>query len=285
MYDVSDLSLISAELRAVSRSATEIILPYQAAIEALRQLRTKRVAVLGWEGVIFSATGEVPFCPRVRGTPSIDRGSDEDWQTYVERSSEFCQRTMEAQREEFSTSPDARLGELLYCLVTLARPSNQRSGRKTIADRIKTEADALRIGLSTGIYTVADVIRWADRLIETRNAPHPAIFALSLAVNEPSANVVSRLFDVPGEAEHTEVLRFLLRDLHRRLDDDPSSAEWIAQSLYRLASSTDWPEDELGAEALYLDDAFELLRTSIYRGSHDDAVSDLREYLRKNGRL
>ena len=268
---MSDLYLISDELRALSRSAVEIILPYDAAVKAVRQLRSKRIALLGWEGLIVSATGKVPFCPRVRGTPSIDRAANEDWEAYVDRSSEFCLETMQAEREAFRASPDARLGELFYCLAPLARPA---SGAST---------GRMKIGLSVGVYTVADVIRWADTIIETRNAPHPAIIAVSLAVNEASQDVSNRLFDVPGEIDHTEALRYVLRDLRHKLDEDPSSAESIARRLYQFASSTFWPEDELGSEAYHLDDAFELLRSGTYRGSYDDAVRDLRDYLHKTG--
>ena len=54
---MSDLYLISDDLRALSRSAVEIILPYDAAVKAVSQVRAKCIALLGWEGLIVSATG------------------------------------------------------------------------------------------------------------------------------------------------------------------------------------------------------------------------------------
>ena len=187
---------------------------------------------------------------------------------------------MQAEREAFLESGDARLGELHYCLVPLTQTP---SGRASGLDRLKTQAEAMRIGLSAGIYTVAGVVRWADTIIETRNAPDPAIIAVSLKGNDPASEVANCLFDVPGNGEYMEALRYVLRDLRRRLDHDPSSAEHIAQCLYQLASTTLWPEDEFGPEAYYLDDTFELLRTGTYRGAHHDAVRDLRDYLLKTG--
>ena len=74
-HAMSDLLLLSAELRARSRSETEIILPYDAAVQAVRQLRSSRIALLGWEGLVITAEGKVVFTDCVRGTASIDRVS------------------------------------------------------------------------------------------------------------------------------------------------------------------------------------------------------------------
>jgi hypothetical protein len=86
-------------------------------VKAVKQLRTQQVALLGWEGVIFGADGHVAVSPGVRGTVSIDREIDEDWDAYVMRSTEFCLQTMQKEHDQFAASPDVSLGELFFCVV------------------------------------------------------------------------------------------------------------------------------------------------------------------------
>jgi len=49
-YMLNDLDLLPNELRILSLIDEEIVLPYEIALQAIEILRTKGVALYGWEG-------------------------------------------------------------------------------------------------------------------------------------------------------------------------------------------------------------------------------------------
>ena len=146
----------------------------------------------------------------------------------------------------------------------------------------KAEAEGLRIALMAGLVRPAEVVEWADRIIEREDNPDAAVIEVALAAHRSINEIAGLLEEIPGEADRTMALRTLLRGLLIALEGNPLSAEPIAQKLYRLARTGEWPEEEFGSEAFWLDDTFELIREGTYRGSFEDAVKDLRDYLRRN---
>lgn len=153
-----------------------------------------------------------------------------------------------------------------------------------MTDERKAEAEALRVGLLAGINAIDDAIRWADSVIESEMKPHPTIIEVALAGSQPINRVLYLLEQVPGEADRSDALKVQMRMMLSRLEGDPTSAEAVAQHLYRLAATGDWPSASFGDEAYWLDDTFDLVRQGIYRGTYADAVNELRGYLRRNSR-
>jgi hypothetical protein len=149
-------------------------------------------------------------------------------------------------------------------------------------DTQKAEAEGLRIALTTGVVGTDKVILWADQIIEREAKPDVAIIEVALAAARPIDEIARLLEQVPGETDRVFALRTVMRDLLGALEADPSSAELVAQKLYRLAATGEWPEQEFGVEAFWLDDTFDLVRTGTYRGKHEDAVKDLRDFLSRN---
>jgi hypothetical protein len=60
----------------------------------------------------------------------------------------------------------------------------------------REQAEELRLALAMGLIEKADVIRWADAIVEAEANPPPWIFDVSLASNESSDAVATRLRDV-----------------------------------------------------------------------------------------
>lgn len=148
------------------------------------------------------------------------------------------------------------------------------------SDRIKTEAEALRLALLSELASPQDVIRWADRTIAEEPTPHISIIDLALALGEGAERLMLRLSDVPGDGSLDAAIRLLLKVLLQRFDGgaDPRT---VAEYLYRLSRTTPWPEEQFGIAPYWLDDLFhpETAFGGIY---YRDALAALREYLMKH---
>lgn len=146
--------------------------------------------------------------------------------------------------------------------------------------QIKTEAEALRLALLSGLASSEDVIAWADRTITDEAVPHITVIDLALAVNEDLDRLAFRLAEVPGEASLADAIQLLLKSLMERLEHgvDPRA---VAEHLYRLARTTDWPEEQFGTEPYWLDDLFP--PASAYGGIYcEESLAALRTYLAKH---
>lgn len=144
----------------------------------------------------------------------------------------------------------------------------------------KTEAEALRLALSSGLVSPQDVIGWADRTIAREPAPHISIIELALAVNEGPDRLALRLSEIAGEDSPHVAIRLLLKGLLQRLARG-SDPRMVAEGLYRLSRTPGWPEEEFGTEPYWLDDLFqpETAFGGVYYG---EALAALREYLTKH---
>jgi hypothetical protein len=94
-------------------------------------------------------------------------------------------------------------------------------------NRLKEEAERLRVGLAFGLLEPADAITWADRLIEEEPGPPDEwLLDISLAhgaekkdwggMPESPKDLLSALQQVPGEANVEEVVRSILDQVRDR---------------------------------------------------------------------
>ncbi|UPW84372.1 hypothetical protein [Lysinibacillus sp. Ag94] len=58
---------------------------------------------------------------------------------------------------------------------------------------IKVTAEVYRLGIMIGFYTVPDVIKWADHVIERFDNPPYEVIAISLSSQEKPIDVCSKL--------------------------------------------------------------------------------------------
>jgi len=109
---------LSAEIVAGSISTSEPILRLGDVKVALDQLRRAGYGIIGWEGIVLYPDGTYGHSfPDILGTESIDRNADEPWNEYVERSVEFCRRTIEQTATDWDGQPDH---ELCYAITFVA---------------------------------------------------------------------------------------------------------------------------------------------------------------------
>jgi hypothetical protein len=115
--------MLPDELMTKSLSDKDIVLPYEAALCAIDLLAASGWALLGWEGWLKYPDGRVGHSARHQGTVSLEKQAGESWGAYVQRSSEFCKRTVMENQEEWNRSPEAADSELYFCL-TIMEPTH-----------------------------------------------------------------------------------------------------------------------------------------------------------------
>lgn len=69
---MSDVDLLPLSLRELSISDKEIVLPLQAALEAINFFESQQIKILGWEGWVKDAQGRVGHGSAPQGTVSLD---------------------------------------------------------------------------------------------------------------------------------------------------------------------------------------------------------------------
>ncbi len=114
---VDELKLLSNDLRSLSISEQEVVLPFDASIKAIEHWRAQGIAMLGWEGWIQYPDGRTGHSVNFQGTISIERRADESWAAYVQRSADFCITTIKEAHEEWSRQPEVVGATLYYCLT------------------------------------------------------------------------------------------------------------------------------------------------------------------------
>jgi hypothetical protein len=147
----------------------------------------------------------------------------------------------------------------------------------------KEDAETLRCGLLAGYTSVPDVVAWADTVIVREPSPDPAFIEIALSEKRHPADVIALLREVRGDVNFVAVRRRLLARMLEVLQADPNQGEAIATWLYRLAMDGELPEADFGWKPCTLDDTFELVRMGV--AAHEDAVSELREYLAKHAHV
>ena len=142
---------------------------------------------------------------------------------------------------------------------------------------VKLAAEVYRIGFSIGVFTIQEVIKWADRVIENLDSPPYEIIDLSLSSKLHTEKFMWKLESVQGKVEQDlapKVLLGLLRDtLDRRQDlkDVINKMDKLIQYI---------PENcgRIEMEIHYLSDAFYLAENGGYRDLQE-VRSELEDFL------
>jgi hypothetical protein len=101
---------LSPDMVARSISPHEPIFRLSDVWVALEQLHSAGYGIIGWEGIVRYPDGKYGHpSPEALGTESINRRSGEPWNQYVERSVQFCRRTIEQTAVDWKGEPDHEL--------------------------------------------------------------------------------------------------------------------------------------------------------------------------------
>ena len=111
---VDPLDLLPPNLRALSLSDCEVVLPYEQAIQALDHFVAARWGLLAWEGWVKYPSG-VGHHSDYQGTVELTRRVDETWDDFVRRSAEFGRQTMQADQQRFEHDAACQGMRLYFC--------------------------------------------------------------------------------------------------------------------------------------------------------------------------
>jgi hypothetical protein len=144
---------------------------------------------------------------------------------------------------------------------------------------VKSDADALRLGLIVGLIDRQHVVAWADQLIRSdRVAEAPVVLDLAVATHHSVADVVSLLHQVPGDVDRATVGRRLATQLRGALACGTLDVVGVARAMYRVLHEGYAPDHEFESMAYWADDGVDLALQGVY-GSLDQVRAELEGFL------
>jgi hypothetical protein len=110
---MEQLRFLPTTLREQSISTREIVLPLEAALEALEILEHQDVQIVGWEGWVKCADGRVGHGSAPHGTLNLSHMSVSD-------AAEFCRSTMRRDAIQWASDNPGTTDELHFCITVRA---------------------------------------------------------------------------------------------------------------------------------------------------------------------
>jgi hypothetical protein len=145
---------------------------------------------------------------------------------------------------------------------------------------IKITAEVYRLGILMGLYTVQDVVNWADHVIEQLDHPPYEVIEIALSSKEKPVDVCSKLKQFNGGLHNDDLpLKIILGQLNEYILSTNNLSEAFSMisrlgDHLQLEERNKWIENELS----YLSDAFYLADQNIY-GDLQVVESKLKNYL------
>ena len=142
---------------------------------------------------------------------------------------------------------------------------------------IKLMADVYRIGISIGLFSIQEVIKWTDNIIDQLDTPPYELIDLSLSAKEKLENITLKLMKVKGEVDNELPPKIILGLLNNNLNDmqDMQNViETMDKLIKYLPASCEWMEMEIH----FLSDGFYLAEENVY-GELGEVLNNLKIFL------
>jgi hypothetical protein len=97
------------------------------------------------------------------------------------------------------------------------------------------EAEIKRLQLLAGLVSVAEVVAWADELIEKSDLPETWMMDLSMSSHAHVEDVIAQLDTLSAGCDHLAAIRIILGQMYRILLHDRGPARQFAKVLFQLA--------------------------------------------------
>ncbi|MFF2176750.1 hypothetical protein ACFVT8_09870 [Lysinibacillus sp. NPDC058147] len=145
---------------------------------------------------------------------------------------------------------------------------------------IKVTAEVYRLGVLIGLYTVQDVIKWADNVIERLDNPPYEVIEISLSSQEKTIDVCSKLKVFNGGLYTNDLPTKILLGLLNEYFLSTKNVSDVFSMLFRLIEHLQLEENNkwIEVEMHYLSDAFYLADQKIY-GDLKEVGNNLKNYL------
>ncbi|GGA48818.1 hypothetical protein [Psychrobacillus lasiicapitis] len=143
---------------------------------------------------------------------------------------------------------------------------------------IKLNAEVYRIGVSIGLLTVEDIVKWADAVIDQSDAPPYELIELSLSAKKKIDDITLSLMEIRGDFNDNDlppkIILGLLNEYLNRPEDIASVIEKMDKLIKYLSDSDEW----IVMEIHFLSDGYYLAEKNIF-GDLKEVHTDLKEFL------
>ncbi|GGA49537.1 hypothetical protein [Psychrobacillus lasiicapitis] len=92
---------------------------------------------------------------------------------------------------------------------------------------IKLSAEVYRIGVSIGLLTIEDIMKWADNVIEQYDTPRYEIIELSLSAKKKLEDITLSLMEISGDFDNNLPPKIILQKMDKVIQYLPDSFEGI----------------------------------------------------------
>ncbi|MBK3493607.1 hypothetical protein JFL43_01720 [Viridibacillus sp. YIM B01967] len=115
---------------------------------------------------------------------------------------------------------------------------------------LKLNAEVYRIGLNIGLFSISDIVKWADKVIDKLNVPPYEFIELAMSSKETPAEVNLKLMEIEGDVDKDLSIHIVLGLMNQYLTSpkDLLNAIKILDKLIEYlpdVGSYDWIEMEL----------------------------------------
>jgi ribosomal protein S18 acetylase RimI-like enzyme len=149
--------------------------------------------------------------------------------------------------------------------------------------QIKTEAEALRLALITGLVAAPEVIRWVDDLIGRIDELPAEILDVSLARDGNLNEVAAALSCIPGVAHSEDVAIRVFTRMLSTLAASASNLSKVTRALEHMAIENVAPSPHAQSIMYGFYDALDLARRGTY-GTVENVLERVLAFLREHGR-
>ena len=146
--------------------------------------------------------------------------------------------------------------------------------------KIDLKAQVLRLGLTTGCFSITDVVSWADKLIVEQDTPAYELLDLSLMSNSNRYNVAKLLESLANGIDTFDALRILLGFVYLKLSNDHQKGEAFAWGLYEIAARNDYVLPDEFRYFHGLDDDCSLAKQGMAGYDSEEITRDFLTYLK-----
>ncbi len=134
------------------------------------------------------------------------------------------------------------------------------------------------LGLFCGYFSIKDVIRWVDDVIDKSESPiSNDLIELSLSERQSTADVGSKLLRILQNEYTDRPMNIILGLCYKKLVLAPENDD-VMLYLYRLSKQSSLPSDYINNSIISLSDEFYLATEGIY-GDRKVVVSDMIGFL------
>ncbi len=142
------------------------------------------------------------------------------------------------------------------------------------------EAAERRVLLKLGIFTLPDIVAWADKCIVEFDSPSDSLLDLAMMARSHPLDVMAKLKELSPEMSAIDALPRAMRRVNDALTADPTLGPIVADGLYAIyINSIDDVPEEL-SDIGWFREGF-ALASGGHMGTMDGVLNDLKVFAAK----